>query len=90
MRFKDMKTLKSSLLRKFTLLAGTAVVTAFVTDTLPARDLNNPVNPNAPSPNAGIASGHRAAGAFTARRPGNLPKYGPRAHSFTGVTSQTP
>jgi hypothetical protein len=52
-------------------------------------DLKNPINPNAPTPNAGVAPGHRAAGDFTARRPGNLPK-GKPTHSFTGVTDQTP
>jgi hypothetical protein len=53
-------------------------------------DLKNPVDPNAPTPNAGVAPGHRAAGAFTARRPGNLPKDGPTPHSYTGVTKDTP
>jgi hypothetical protein len=85
-----MKTLKLSLLRKLTLLAGAIIITSFVSDALPAADLSNPINPNAPSPNAGVAPGARAAGSFTARRPGNLPKYGPRPHSYTGVTRETP
>jgi len=90
MRIQNMKTLKLSLLRKLTLLAGAVVITAFVNDTLPAADLKNPINPNAPSPNAGVAHGTRSAGSFTARRPGNLPKYGPHTHSYTGVTRGTP
>jgi hypothetical protein len=85
-----MKTLKSPWLRRLTLLTGTIVIAAFTNDILPGADLSNPINPNEPSPNAGVAPGHRAAGAFTARRPGNLPKYGPTPHSFTGVTPDTP
>jgi len=86
-----MKTFKSSLLRKLTLLAGAVILTAFVNDNLPAKDLSNPINPDGPSPNAGVAPGARAAGDFTARRPGNLPKYGHhRYHSYTGVDSRTP
>ncbi len=90
MRIQGMKTLKLSLLRKLILLAGATVLTAFVNGPLPASDLGNPINPNAPSPNAGVAPGDSAAGPSTARRPGNLPKYGPRPHSYTGVTKDTP
>ena len=71
-------------------LAGTIVITAFANDVLRAADLSNPINPYAPSPNSGVTRGHLAAGSFTARRPGNIPKYGPRPHSFTGVTKGTP
>ena len=74
-------------------LLTVAIFTACALSSLPVMasgDLNNPINPNAPSPNSGVAPGHRAAGDFTARRPGNLPKYGPQSHSYTGVTKDTP
>ncbi len=51
---------------------------------------DGPFHPNSPTPNAGVAPGHRASGDFTARRPGNLPPYGPRTHAYTGVTHKTP
>jgi len=87
-----MKTITSSLTKQFSILA-TAILIAGSLNTTYLRasdDLSNPINPNAPSPNSGVTMGHRAAGASTARRPGNLPKYGSRAHSYTGVTSETP
>ena len=84
-----MKTITSSGLRKIFVLMG-AVLVASALDTTPVRALNLPFNGNLPSPNSGVAPGHRSAGAFTARRPGNLPIWGPRPHSFTGVTMKTP
>jgi hypothetical protein len=84
-----MKTIKATSLRNLAVLAGTILI-AGALNTTPVRALDNPINPNAPSPNSGVHMGHRSAGAFTARRPGNLPKYGPRTHSFTGVTQSTP
>jgi hypothetical protein len=86
MHLEGMKTIK---LKKIGLLAG-AVLVSCSWNVMPLRALDNPINPNAPSPNSGVAPGHRAAGSFTARRPGNLPKYGPRTHAYTGVTKQTP
>jgi len=86
-----MKTIKSSFAKELAILGGAILVAgALSTSSIRASDLDYPINPNAPSPNAGVAPGHRAAGAFTARRPGNIPKYGPRPHSYTGVTSTTP
>ena len=83
-----MKTIHTSL-PKIAFLAGViAIATTF--NTLPVQALDNPVNPNAPSPNAGVAPGHRAAGNFASKRPGNLPAYRGRTHAYTGVTSKTP
>ena len=84
-----MKTNQSSRLKKLCALA-VATLVAGVLNGLPLSAIDNPINPDAPSPNAGVAPGHRAAGDSTARRPGNLPKYGPQPHSFTGVSSKTP
>jgi hypothetical protein len=84
-----MNTTPFSSLGKISVLAA-AILATSAFQTLPVRALDNPINPNAPSPNAGVERGARAAGDSTARRPGNLPKYGPRSHSFTGVTSKTP
>jgi len=78
-----MKTIHSSV------LAG-AIMIASVFSTMPVQALDNPINPNAPSPHSGVAPGNRAAGSFASRRPGNLPRYGARPHSYTGVTTQTP
>ena len=79
-----------SSLRTGALVGCAVVLTVFADAALLASDLSNPVNPNAPSPNAGVAPGHRAAGPSTARRPGNLPKYGPPPPSSSGVDSRTP
>jgi hypothetical protein len=84
-----MKTITSSGLRKIAVLAG-AIIIASSMEVMPVKALDNPINPNAPSPNSGVAPGNRAAGSFTARRPGNLPPYGSKPHSFTGVTCETP
>jgi hypothetical protein len=87
-----MKTIRAAWLRR----AGAAMSAAVFMGSLSLpslrgdSELQNPVNPNAPTPNAGVAPGHRAAGNFTARRPGNLPKYGPVPHSYTGVSKDTP
>ena len=78
-----MKTIHSSL------LAG-AIVIAAAFSAMPVQALDNPINPNAPSPHAGVAPGNRASGSFASRRPGNLPKYGACPHNYTGVTTQTP
>ena len=87
-----MKTIKSTFVKKFGILASTILIagTMGTASVRASDDLSNPINPNAPSPNAGVAQGNRAAGAFTARRPGNIPKYGPRPHSYIGVTPATP
>jgi len=86
MRHESMKTIH---LQKIGIVTG-AVLLGCSWNVMPLRALDNPINPNAPSPNSGVAPGHRAAGSFTARRPGNIPKYGPRPHSYTGVTKETP
>ena len=83
-----MKTIQPILSQRAAVLMSAVLLAASLARA--DSDLNNPVDPYAPSPNAGVTPGHRAAGAFTARRPGNLPKYGPQSHSFTGVTKDTP
>jgi hypothetical protein len=85
-----MKTIQTPFLRQASVLVA-AILVAGTLNFSTARALSNPINPDGPTPNAGVAPGHRAAGAFTARRPGNIPKYGPqRQHSYTGVTKDTP
>ncbi len=84
-----MKTNQSCRVKKLCALAAAAIV-ASVLNALPVSALDNPINPDSPSPNAGVSAGHRAAGDSTARRPGNLPKYEPQSHSSTGVSNKTP
>ncbi len=76
-------------LLKLAVLAG-AILIVSALNTLPVRALDNPVNPNASTPNSGVVPGHRPSGDFASKRPGNLPPYGGRAHAYTGVTSKTP
>ena len=83
-----MKTTQLSSLRRAALIANAVLLAASLSRA--DSDLNNPVDPYAPSPNAGVTPGHRGAGNFTARRPGTLPKYEPQPHSFTGVSKDTP
>jgi hypothetical protein len=84
-----MKKITSSGFRKISVLAGAILISSSL-NIMPVKALDNPVNPNMPSPNSGVTPGHRSAGSFASKRPGNLPKYGPQSHSFTGVTKETP
>jgi hypothetical protein len=87
-----MKTIRAAWLRRAGAVMSAAVFVGSMS--LPSlrgdSDLNIPSDPNAPTPNAGVVPGHRAARNFTARRPENLPKYGPVPHRYTGMSKDAP
>lgn len=86
-----MKTIRVHLTRPAaSAVSAILVAGALSVSAVRATALDNPINPNAPSPNSGVAPGHRAAGDFAARRSGFYPTWRGQSHSYTGITKDTP